>query len=180
MNSALTAPPAIPAAAPPRPEIAAVADNFIQLMRTFNRARARLLTVAAHDVEWSAHVLLKCLHAEGPMRAGAVAECLHSDPSTISRQVAALVKDGLLERRADPADGRASLLVLTPKADAVLAEHNRIRLEHFADILTDWSDAELADFASLLHRFTDAYAAANDTWLAERSAPRPATARSHA
>ena len=74
----------------------------------------------------------RCVHNEGPMRAGALAECLQSDPSTVSRQVAALVKDGLLERRADPADGRASLLVLTAKADAVLAEHDRIRLDYFA------------------------------------------------
>ena len=66
------------------------------------------------------------------MRAGALAECMQSDPSTVSRQVAALVKDGLLERRADPADGRASLLVLTEKADAVLADHDRVRLEYFA------------------------------------------------
>ena len=60
--------------------------------------------------------MLKCLQTEGPLRAGALADCLQSDPSTVSRQVAALVKDGLLERRADPDDGRASLLVLTDAA----------------------------------------------------------------
>jgi DNA-binding MarR family transcriptional regulator len=161
------------AAAPlDRPEVAAVADNFVELVRTFNRNRTRLLAAAAHDVEWSAHLLLKCLRADGPMRAGAIAECLHSDPSTVSRQVAALIKDGLLERRADPADGRASLLVLTPKADAVLADHDRIRLEYFADIVADWSDAELKQFARLLHRFTEAYSAGNDAWLAARLARR--------
>src|SRR5690349_22300310 len=49
----------------------------------------------------SAIVLLKNLVAMGPSRSSALAAAVHSDPSTISRQVAALVRDGLVERRAD-------------------------------------------------------------------------------
>jgi len=153
-------------------DVAAVADNFVELMRTFNKARARMLAAAAHDVEWSAHVLLKCLQSEGPMRASEVAECLQSDPSTVSRQVAALVKDGLLERRSDPGDGRASLLVLTSKADDVLAEHDKIRIEYFAQMLEGWGDADLRRFAGLLRRFTEAYDHANSSWITKRIAER--------
>lgn len=160
------------APAVPRPDVAALADNFVDLVRTFNKARARMLAAAAHDVEWSAHVLLKCLHAEGPMRASAVAEFLHSDPSTVSRQVAALVKDGLLERRSDPGDGRASLLVLTERADAVLADHDEIRINHFAEMLIGWNPDDVIQFASLLRRFTDAYESANSAWITERIANR--------
>jgi DNA-binding MarR family transcriptional regulator len=160
-------------AAPPRADVEAVADNFISLMRTFNRTRARILAAAAHDVEWSAHVLLRCIHLnEGPMRASAVADGLQSDPSTVSRQVAALVKEGLLERRSDPADGRASLLALTPMADAVLAEHDRIRLKYFAQLLDGWSDADLRRFAGMLSRFTEAYEAADGSWINDRIATR--------
>jgi DNA-binding MarR family transcriptional regulator len=159
-------------------EVAAVADNFVALMRTFNKARAQMLATAAHDVEWSAHMVLKCLDNEGPMRAGAVAEFLQSDPSTVSRQVASLVKDGLLERRSDPGDGRASLLVLTPKADAVLADHDRIRLDYFAQMLEGWNDADLRHFAEMLNRFTEAYGAFNSNWITERIATRSARAGS--
>jgi DNA-binding MarR family transcriptional regulator len=156
-----------------RPDVAAVADQFVQLMRSFQKARARLLAHAEHDVEWSTHMLLKCLHNnDGPMRAGAIADCLNSDPSTVSRQVAALVKDGLLERQADPDDGRASLLALTPKADAVLAEHDRIRLDHFARMLAGWSDADLHRFAALLARFTADYETANREMINDRFATR--------
>ncbi len=136
------------------PEVVLVADTFIGLMRTFNQARAQLLAAAAHDVEWSAHVLLKCVATEGPVRASSVAECLHSDPSTVSRQVAGLVKDGLLERRADPVDGRASLLVTTARAADVLAEHDRIKMQHFAQMLEDWSEDDLRRFSEMLARFT--------------------------
>jgi DNA-binding MarR family transcriptional regulator len=159
-------------------DVAAVADNFIALMRTFDKARARMLAAAAHDVEWSAHVVLRCIDNEGPLRAGAVAQCLQSDPSTVSRQVASLVKDGLLVRRSDPDDGRASLLVLTPKADAVLAEHDRIRLDYFAQMLDGWDDADLRGFAGMLNRLTEAYEAVNRRWITERIANRSGRAGS--
>ena len=166
------------AAVAPSADVSAVADSVVELLRSFNKARARLLAAAAHDVDWSAHVVLKCIANEGQVRASDVAEVLHSDPSTVSRQVAALVKDGLLERRADPADGRASLLALTAKADAVLAEHDQIRLEHFARVLDGWSDADLRRFATMLRRFTEAYEAENGIWINERMATRSGRAGS--
>ena len=89
-----------------------------------------------------------------------------------------MVREGLLERRSDPLDGRASLLVLTPKAEAVLKEHDRIRLEYFARILEGWSDADLRRFASLLHRFTEAYEAADTDWINDRIATRSGRAGS--
>ncbi len=162
----------------PRADVADLADNFIHLVRTFTKARSRWLAAAALDVEWSAHVLLKVLHAEGSMRASALAECVQSDPSTVSRQVAALVRDGLLERRADPGDGRASLLVCTPKADAVLADHDEIRINHFVDMLAGWEHQDVTQLSVLLRRFTDAYDAANSEWINDRVATKAARAGS--
>jgi DNA-binding MarR family transcriptional regulator len=167
-------------AAEPREDVAAVADSLLYLMRSFNRARSRLLAAAAHDVEWSAHVLLKCLATEGPMRSSALAERVESDPSTVSRQVATMVKDGLLERHSDPEDGRACLLVPTAKAEAVLREHNDIRLEHFNRMLHDWSQSDLSEFAAMLQRFTHDYDNANHDWLTERILSQRASAGGNA
>lgn len=144
--------------------VARVADNVVELMRSFNRVKARVLAAAEHDVEWSAHVLLRHLQSEGPKRAGELAECVHVDPSTVSRQVAALVRGGLLERRADPADGRASLLVLTDRAHSVLADHARLRLDRFSEMLHDWSEDDLERFGALLERFTAAYDRTSGEW----------------
>jgi DNA-binding MarR family transcriptional regulator len=143
--------------------LAEVADNFVGLMRSFQRAKARYMAEASHDVEWSAQVVLRLLAHEGPMRASSIAGALHSDPSTVSRQVATMVKDGLLERRADPEDGRASILALTSKADAVIAEHQRVRLAHFATMLSDWDEHDLSQFALMLRRFTDDFEKSNAT-----------------
>src|SRR4051794_32432264 len=162
-----------------QPEIATLVDSFLRLMRGFNKARARLVAAAEHDVEWSAHLLLKGIaNSGGPMRAAELAETLHSDPSTVSRQVAALVKEGYLERRADPADGRASLLVLTLRAHDLLTEHDAVRLEHFARVLEGWSEADVKRFTAYLQRFTAAYEAATTDWLTERIAIRSGRARS--
>lgn len=144
-----------------------VADTFTRLMRTFIRTRTQVLAAAAHDVEWSAHLVLKALENEGPLRSSRVAEMLRSDPSTVSRQVAALVRDGLIERRADPEDGRACLLALTDKADDVLSRHDKIRHQHFDQMLANWNERDLHKFASLLERFTEDFEAASLDWLSE-------------
>ncbi|WP_433299077.1 MarR family winged helix-turn-helix transcriptional regulator [Actinoplanes sp. CA-030573] len=77
------------------------------------------------------------------------------DPSTISRAVAALVRDGLVERTADPADGRACVLTSTDAGraayDQVLDRYGR----GLADALRGWTPDELRTFSTLLHRFTD-------------------------
>ena len=154
----------------PPADVVAVADTVVALMRSFSRAKARMLAAAEGNVEWAAQVLLKCVHVDGPKRSGEIADLLQSDPSTVSRQVAALIKDGLLERRADPDDGRASLLHLTERAEQVLADHERVRLEFFARVLKDWSEDDLRHFAALLARFTRDYEQSN-TWLTDRIAP---------
>jgi DNA-binding MarR family transcriptional regulator len=163
----------------PSQAVTSVADTFVRLTRVFSRARARMLAAAASDVEWSAHVVLRQLSLEGPMRAASLADALQSDPSTVSRQVAPLVQRGLLERRADPDDGRASLLVLTDKGKALMAEHEEVRLARFAEMLSGWTEAEQHHFAELLARFTTAYETASGTWIQDRVNDRPATRSAH-
>ena len=153
-----------------------VADTFVGLMRSFHRTKARFVAEASHDVEWSAQMVLRLLANEGPMRASAIAGALHSDPSTVSRQVATMVKDGLLERQADPEDGRASILALTAKADAVIAEHERVRLAHFATMLSDWDAHDLSQFAGMLRRFTEDFEKSSSTLV---SAPDGAAEGNH-
>ena len=151
--------------------VAEVADTVVELMRSFQRAKARYLAAAQHDVEWSTQVLLRLLAHQGPMRASDIAGCLHSDPSTVSRQVAAMVRDGLLERRSDPEDGRASILALTAKAGDVLADHERVRLAHFEAMLSEWNTSDLSRFATLLRRFTEDFERSTATLVSDQPEP---------
>lgn len=147
-------------------DLVEVADTFGRVVRMADKGRSRLLAAAAQNVEWSAHMVLKALNNEGrPVRSSRIAELLKSDPSTVSRQVATLVRDGLVERRADHDDGRACLLVLTGKADAALQRHDEIRYQHFTRMLDSWSEHDLHTLATLLARFADDYEAASLDWL---------------
>jgi DNA-binding MarR family transcriptional regulator len=142
-----------------------VADSVVDLLRTVRRAKARLLAAAGKDVESATQVLLRTVAIEGPMRASALAVSVQSDLSTVSRQTAALVAGGLLERRADPVDGRASLLAVTDAGQTVLVEQAQAREEFFAQVLAGWTARELDQFAQLLQRFTAAYDQIHNAWM---------------
>jgi DNA-binding MarR family transcriptional regulator len=75
------------------------------------------------------------------------------DPSTVSRAVAALVRSGLAARTADPRDGRASVLTVTPSGQHTLDEFNRLADERLADALRGWSPEDIAVLSALLQRF---------------------------
>ena len=137
--------------------VASVTESFIDLQRTVRRSKARLLAAAGNDVESATHLLLHAVESEGPMRASALATSVHSDLSTVSRQVTTLVNRGLLERRADQLDGRACLLAVTVAGQAAMAEHEQGRQAFFDEVLTGWSTEEMGEFARQLERFTVAY-----------------------
>jgi DNA-binding MarR family transcriptional regulator len=78
------------------------------------------------------------------------------DPSTVSRAVTALVAHGLVAREADPHDGRATVLAVTPAGRAALDEALNWYDALIAEALADWSPDEIATFNSSLDRFTGA------------------------
>ena len=168
-------------AGPPggRPEaVASVTESFIDLQRTVRRSKARLLAAAGNDVESATHLLLHTVESEGPMRASALAASVHADLSTVSRQVAALVGRGLLERRADQRDGRACVLAVTDAGRAAIAEHERGRQAFFDEVLTGWSTDELRQFAQQMERFTAAYDRVHAARMGARAGIRTAATKS--
>jgi DNA-binding MarR family transcriptional regulator len=137
--------------------VAAVADSVRDLVRAMRKSKARMTPDGRDDVESATHAVLHMVATGGPMRASELAGCVHSDLSTVSRQVAGLVADGLLERRADPVDGRASLLALTEAGEAAVAAREASRLAFFARVLDGWAEGDLRQFAGMLSQFTASY-----------------------
>jgi DNA-binding MarR family transcriptional regulator len=131
----------------------AVSTQLIRLVRLMDRVHARYQAEHPDAVERATYHLLVHLVDDGPQRACALAEAVHSDPSTVSRQVAQLVRLGFVTRTADPADGRATLLAATPEGRRVFAENRRLRNERTAQMLADWHPDERETFARLLARF---------------------------
>ena len=89
------------------------------------------------------------------------------DPSTVSRAVATLVSQGMVERRADPHDRRASILAVTGAGRSALADAHGWYESVLRDALTGWSDADVATLTHLIGRF------ATDLDHALRRAPAP-------
>jgi len=133
----------------------AVSSQLVRLVRVFDRAHARYQATNPDALERATYHLLVHLVDGGPRRAGALAEVVHCDPSTVSRQVAQLVRLGLVERSADPLDGRATLLGATTQGRRVCEQNRRLRNERVAAILSGWVPAERTIFAELLTRFVD-------------------------
>ncbi|EAQ00812.1 putative marR-family transcriptional regulator [Janibacter sp. HTCC2649] len=90
-----------------------------------------------------------------PRRVSEIAERVHLDISTVSRQVTTLVGQGLVAKVADPSDGRAQMLTLTDEGRQMLIEVRARRNAWLAEVVDGWSDADLATFDSLLTRFAD-------------------------
>ncbi|MDQ3790564.1 MAG: MarR family transcriptional regulator [Actinomycetota bacterium] len=107
----------------------------------------------AGGVDRSTVMLLKTLVHQGPSRSSALAAAIHSDPSTVSRQIAAMVRDGLVERMADPEDGRASVLVPTEAGKALLEEQRKRLGLALARVVQQWAPEDVDRFLELLERF---------------------------
>ena len=142
---------------PSEDELAAadlIGAQLMRLVRLLERKQAQYQAEHPDAVERATYLLLVHLVKDGPRRAGALADAVHSDPSTVSRQLAHLVRLGYVERTADPIDGRATLLAATAEGRRVFEENRRRRTERIAGILEDWAPAERHAFGALLARFT--------------------------
>ena len=102
----------------------------------------------------SARHLLHAVRRSGPVRQSALAGHLRTDPSTVSRHVAELVGDGLVEREADPDDGRASLLALTAAGLTAVDDMRDARDARVATVLDGWSTEQIEVLAEGLERLT--------------------------
>lgn len=102
------------------------------------------------DLQPATYLLLTHLDESGPLRATALVDATGVDKGAISRQVQQLVDLGLLTRTQDPDDGRATLLQVTADAHSRLRQVQRERRRRFDRRLDEWSEADLADFASRL------------------------------
>lgn len=145
-----------------------MADRIGAALVRMNKMHA---CVASHmsksGLDKASFVLLANLAERGPLRSSALAEAVFSDPSTVSRQVATLVKDGLVERRADPEDGRASVLAVTEAGALLLAERRARRNQLLARLFAEWPTSEWARFIEYFERFVGDYEKALPQFIAE-------------
>lgn len=138
-------------------EVRRLAEHLPRLVRLAHALKA---LPSADGRERAALVLLFPLTRLGPLRQNALAEAVHADPSTVSRHVASLVEQGLVQRVADESDGRASLLVVTDAGREAVERLAEERAARIGGTLAGWSDADLATLTGLFGRLLDDLTAA--------------------
>ncbi|MFE3546616.1 MarR family winged helix-turn-helix transcriptional regulator [Nocardia sp. NPDC059177] len=151
------------------PAIGVIATQLVRLHRLRDRALAQAKDQSGLDP--AGFVVLFRLTCDGPMRSGALADAVHSDASTVSRQVAQLVERGLVVRTADPDDGRATVLEVTPKGREAAERIRTRRQQNIALVTADWTAEELESFAALLTRFVADYDRARPALLSRPATP---------
>jgi DNA-binding MarR family transcriptional regulator len=96
-----------------------LSDSFRAVSRRLRIQSQKAL--APWDVTPGQARALGVLSRHGPVRLGTLSEHLRIAPRSATEVADALEMRGLVERRADPTDRRATLIALTPRGEEVMA-----------------------------------------------------------
>ncbi|MFU8850004.1 MarR family winged helix-turn-helix transcriptional regulator [Micromonospora sp. SL1-18] len=132
-------------------------ETEIALLMRLGEATRRATGTAEHRVlDRAAYVILRYLDSAGPQNVSALAARLNLDGSTVTRQVTAMQRDGLITRTPDPADGRGTVVSATSAGLQRMAAVRAARTRLYGDILAAWTSDDQESLADLLHRLNEA------------------------
>ncbi len=134
--------------------------QVIRVTKLLQVARARA-GIVENGVEPPTYGILFTLE-RGPLRLSDLSTCVHTEISTISRQVSSLAGAGLLEKIPDPDDGRAQLIRVTDAGRDTMRRLRDRRDDWLADLLGDWDPDDIRTLARLLRRLNDQVEASFD------------------
>lgn len=132
----------------------ALAEAFLRVTRQLRRETQRRIAPLGLNLHQSR--ALRMIGEAGPLRPSELAGRLGIVARSATDSVSGLVAAGYVERRTDPADGRAHLLALSPSGAAALAEVARVRAEVGAELFGRLDDDERAALATLLDKLDSA------------------------
>lgn len=103
----------------------------------------------------SAYLLLSRLELGEPMTLRELSEAFGLDVSTVNRQTAALVRQGLAERIADVDGGTARRLRPTERGLEALRSDRDQNVEGVTSLVADWDDQDRRDLVTLLRKLNE-------------------------
>ncbi|WP_334175856.1 MarR family transcriptional regulator [Pseudoxanthobacter sp.] len=115
----------------------------------------RLLAEAGVQLDRALFPLLVRIGLYGPVGVVDLAEMVGRDHSTVSRQLARLAEQGLIERSCASRDQRVRTAVATQAGREMVAAIGAARRRLYAKVLAGWSEADKAALTRLLRRFAD-------------------------
>lgn len=128
-------------------------DEVGILIRRVKPVVAERAALIHPELQGASYMMLTWLAEQGSVRPALMADTFGIDKGAISRQLQHLVDLGLVDRSADPEDGRATVVSVSTKARELLQSVTEQRRELLNDRLSDWTDSDLAAFAATLSRY---------------------------
>lgn len=98
-------------------------------------------------------ILLELDRVGGTARPSYLAQHAHTSKSNVSKVLARLLADGLVERTTEPDDLRAISITLTPAGRRTAERINETSVAMLTEMMGDWPQNEIRQFAGLLSRF---------------------------
>jgi DNA-binding MarR family transcriptional regulator len=138
-------------------------EALLRSVRALGWLQRRALQDATSHCTGARAGVLAAVADLGPLRPTSLAGHLHVDNSVVSRQLGALDEDGLVERVADPDDGRAQLVQVTVAGRQFLTGLRQRASARLVPRLAGWSDQDVDTLTGLLSRLEDSLATAEDT-----------------
>ena len=111
-------------------------ERAARLRLAITRVARRLRQEANADLSPSLTSALASIERHGPVTPSDLANCERVQRPTITRVLTRLAELELIERAADPGDGRSSLVSITPAGSALLSDLRTRRDAFLADRLS--------------------------------------------
>lgn len=134
-------------------------DGALDLIETQMAVLARALegmhrrSELYRDLDRASYLIARTLDDAGAISINGLASALGVDATTITRQVATMEAAGLLERRADPDDGRVSIVSLSRRGRTAMRTVQLARKKRIAALLREWTQSDRRELARLLAKF---------------------------
>lgn len=121
--------------------------KLVRHLETFGRKSSLY-----EKVDRAGYLALRTLDELGPSCVNGLAQELHLDSSTVTRQVSVLESGGFVTRSVDPNDGRSWLIDLTPQGRKTMRTVERGRRQAIESMLVEWPSEEVHDLARVMSR----------------------------
>ena len=108
------------------------------------------------DLDRASYLIARTLATTGPVSINRLASTLGLDATTVTRQVATMHANRFVLRRADPGDGRVSLISLSERGRRTMLAVQLGRKERIEALLSHWTENDRLEFGSLLGKFNEA------------------------
>lgn len=136
-------------------DLDAVIDAVLRATQAFVGLAFRSLEAAGTPITLAQYRMLAALHADDNQNVRDLASTLGVERSTATRMYTRLVNAGLVERKADPTDGRAVVVSLTRSGRKVVAAVNQARRGNVAALLSALPAARREQLVDLLDEFAE-------------------------